>query len=304
MEFVRKLSTGIDFLSREVDTLRAERDILRSERDAAQAEQSEALASRDAALEKSDRLQKKNKVDLEEFKENILEREQQIKSLEEQVISLQEQLSDLNQTYQELEPILNLMGRAQAKLRDVSPEAAMDQSDHDLSLAPRDMADQHELKPEKKVASSQKTKKTKNGDRPENNRNGSTKSKSKGKAQKVDHRSNNAATSVQKPSKSQSDAQEPTATLDEAVVNALDAIMAYNDEPGRIFEEKWAISYPVMKELLTQVGASTQTKIKAVFDDRGKEIDHHMKKHGLGKRHNRNHQGESISDVLKLAVKK
>lgn len=83
-------------------------------------------------------------------------------------------------------------------------------------------------------------------------------------------------------------------------MSALDAIMSYNNEPDRTFEEKWAISYPVMKELLTQVGASTQTKIQAVFNARSREIEQHMKKHNLGKRHNRNHQGKRISDVLTL----
>ncbi|NJN86995.1 MAG: hypothetical protein HC881_12750 [Leptolyngbyaceae cyanobacterium SL_7_1] len=55
-----------------------------------------------------------------------------------------------------------------------------------------------------------------------------------------------------------------------------------------------------MKDLLKQVGKATQPKIEAVLKAEKEAIEQHHREHGLGGRHNRVHQGESISNVVKL----
>lgn len=90
---------------------------------------------------------------------------------------------------------------------------------------------------------------------------------------------------------------------DAYIHQALDAIMAYNNESARSHDQKWAISFPVMKDLCAQVGVATQSRIKRVFDARRDEIDQHHQQHRLGKRHNRKHQHESISDFIQLRTR-
>jgi len=55
-----------------------------------------------------------------------------------------------------------------------------------------------------------------------------------------------------------------------------------------------------MKDLLKQLGKATQPKIEAVLRAKSEAIDHHHRHHGLGQRHNRVHQGHSISEMIKL----
>ncbi|TVQ21698.1 MAG: hypothetical protein EA367_05475 [Leptolyngbya sp. DLM2.Bin15] len=88
--------------------------------------------------------------------------------------------------------------------------------------------------------------------------------------------------------------------LDPNVNLALEAIFDYNSQSGLSKEDKWAVSYPVMKDLLKQVGAATQPKIKQVFDARRDEINRHHQSHGLSSRHNRVHGDRSISDYIQL----
>lgn len=104
--------------------------------------------------------------------------------------------------------------------------------------------------------------------------------------------------SEKKPSSSKAVAS--SSEIDPNVNLALEAIFHYNDQPGLEKEDKWAVSYPVMKDLLKQVGAATQPKIKQVFDARRKEIDRHHQSHGLSSRHNRVHGDRSISDFIQL----
>jgi hypothetical protein len=87
--------------------------------------------------------------------------------------------------------------------------------------------------------------------------------------------------------------------LDPEVVRALYALMQFNDAQNS-HADKWAVSFPVMKELCKQVGVATQPKINAVFQAKADEIDQHHRDHGLGQRHNRVHQGQSISDLIRL----
>lgn len=294
LEFVRKLSTGIDFLSREVDVARAERDEAQAERD---------------------RLQDEFQDVRDHLNQQVADKDAKIVSLQSTVESLQAELTELKNTYQDLEPLLKLVGRAQNQFQHVLPEelkaAEPEEQPDEPEASPAIESNGHatqapevveeEPKPSKAPASKAKPSPRKAGGRA-----GSTQAKQAApkatrkstKSTKGD-RSRNGSKATTASKRKQSETSQ-NADLDPAVMSALDAIMKYNDEPNRAFEEKWAISYPVMKELLTQVGASTQTKIQAVFNARSHEIEQHMKKHNLGKRHNRNHQGKRISDVLTL----
>jgi hypothetical protein len=80
---------------------------------------------------------------------------------------------------------------------------------------------------------------------------------------------------------------------------ALEAIMAYNDRQEK-HDDKWVISFPVMKDLCKQLGAATQGKINEVIQMHSAEIEEHHRAHGLGERHNRVHQGASISEFIRL----
>lgn len=88
--------------------------------------------------------------------------------------------------------------------------------------------------------------------------------------------------------------------LDPDVVGAVRAIMDYNNEPGRAHAEKWAISFPVMKDLLKGIGKATQPKINAVFQELAQEIEDHHRQHALGERHNRVHKGQSITGFIRF----
>jgi predicted RNase H-like nuclease (RuvC/YqgF family) len=97
-----------------------------------------------------------------------------------------------------------------------------------------------------------------------------------------------------------SDASSSQADLDPDVLRALQAILDYNEYEATSHQQRWAISIPVMKDLLNQLGKATQPKIEAVLRAKSEAIDQHHRHHGLGQRHNRVHQGRSISDVIQL----
>lgn len=88
--------------------------------------------------------------------------------------------------------------------------------------------------------------------------------------------------------------------LDPDALRALHAILEYNQHTATSHSQKWAISIPVMKDLLKQLGKATQPKIEAVLKAKREIIDLHHRLHGLGQRHNRVHQGHSISEFIKL----
>jgi len=88
--------------------------------------------------------------------------------------------------------------------------------------------------------------------------------------------------------------------LDADVLRALNAILDYNEYAATSHQQCWAVSIPVMKDLLRQVGKATQPKIEAVLRAKSDTIQQHHRLHGLGERHNRVHQGHSISEVIKL----
>jgi hypothetical protein len=89
-------------------------------------------------------------------------------------------------------------------------------------------------------------------------------------------------------------------TIDNDALSALHAIIDFNDHFAASHRDRWAISFPVMKDLLKQVGKATQSKIDSVLKEYKDIILDHHKKHGLGARHNRVHQGKSISHIIKL----
>jgi hypothetical protein len=88
--------------------------------------------------------------------------------------------------------------------------------------------------------------------------------------------------------------------LDPDALRALHAILDFNDHTATSHGDRWAISFPVMKDLLKQVGKASQPKIDAVLRANHGVIREHHQKHGLGDRHNRAHQGRSISEVIKI----
>jgi len=90
------------------------------------------------------------------------------------------------------------------------------------------------------------------------------------------------------------------ADLDPDVLRALQALLDYNEYEATSHQQRWAISIPVMKDLLKQLGKATQPKIEAVLRTKSEAIDQHHCHHGLGQRHNRVHQGRSISEIIKL----
>ena len=92
----------------------------------------------------------------------------------------------------------------------------------------------------------------------------------------------------------------PQTDLDPDALRALQAILDFNDQTAITHSEKWAISIPVMKELLKQVGKATQPKIEAVLREMRDTIEHHHRLHGLGERHNRVHKGRSVSEKIRL----
>ena len=88
--------------------------------------------------------------------------------------------------------------------------------------------------------------------------------------------------------------------LDSDALRALHAILDFNDHIATNHAERWSISIPVMKDLLKQLGKATQPKIEAVLRANSQTIQQHHQNHGLGERHNRVHQGHSISEVITL----
>ncbi len=90
------------------------------------------------------------------------------------------------------------------------------------------------------------------------------------------------------------------ADLDSDVLRALQAVLDYNEYEATSHQQRWAISIPVMKDLLKQLGKATQPRIEAVLRAKSEAIDEHHRHHGFGQRHNRVHQGHSISEMIKL----
>jgi hypothetical protein len=110
------------------------------------------------------------------------------------------------------------------------------------------------------------------------------------------------STSTQKPTKTTTQAHKVASDLDPDpdALKALNAILHYNNHVATAHHQRWTISISIMKDLLKQVGKSSQPKVDAVLKAKSEEIKKHHRLQGLGERHNRIHQGASISDLIQL----
>lgn len=80
---------------------------------------------------------------------------------------------------------------------------------------------------------------------------------------------------------------------------AINLIMAWNDDPARDFNHKWFISVPSILELIRGSGYSaSQGRVQAAMRQRKEEIDTHHQKHGLGQRHNSRHNQPITGDLV------
>lgn len=88
---------------------------------------------------------------------------------------------------------------------------------------------------------------------------------------------------------------EPTATT---INHAIDAIMAYNNAPDRLHDEKWAITINALKSY-----AQSQHTIMRIMEERRTEIDAHHAQHQINAaKHNHRHKRKhKITDVIAIA---
>jgi hypothetical protein len=88
--------------------------------------------------------------------------------------------------------------------------------------------------------------------------------------------------------------RKPKAEISETINNAIDAIMAWNDSPGRRHDEKWLITINNLKQF-----CSAQPRILQILSDRQAELKAHARKHGLEPQHNLRHRGKrTITEVI------
>jgi len=73
--------------------------------------------------------------------------------------------------------------------------------------------------------------------------------------------------------------------------------MAYNDENGRLHDEKWFITANLLKKF-TERG--NQRAAERVLQDRAEEIQAHHQKHKLQPDHNNRHKRHNILEIVKL----
>lgn len=82
------------------------------------------------------------------------------------------------------------------------------------------------------------------------------------------------------------------------VNEAIDLILAWNDTPGRAFDEKWYIGFPALQQLLRGSGFSaSQPRLQQALKEREAEIEQHHNQHGLGQRHNVRHVKPINEDI-------
>lgn len=80
---------------------------------------------------------------------------------------------------------------------------------------------------------------------------------------------------------------------------AIDLIMAWNDDPVRDFNHKWFISVPAILSLIRGSGYSaSQGRVMAVMGQRKSDIDAHHAQHRLGQRHNTRHDRPITEDLV------
>ncbi len=84
---------------------------------------------------------------------------------------------------------------------------------------------------------------------------------------------------------------------DEIVSRAISAIMTYNDENGRLYDEKWFVTANLIKKF-TERG--NQRAAERVLQDRAEEIQAHHQKHKLQPDHNNRHKRHNILEIVRL----
>ncbi len=89
----------------------------------------------------------------------------------------------------------------------------------------------------------------------------------------------------------------PRGASGEIVDRAIDAMMAYNDMPERLHQDKWAISINILKEFV-----SSQPAIQRGLEQREAEIRAHHEQHQIDpKKHNFFHRGKhKITDFIQI----
>jgi len=81
------------------------------------------------------------------------------------------------------------------------------------------------------------------------------------------------------------------------VNRAIDKLIEYNNQPGLLHTDKWAIGISVLKRLT----GCYQGVISRVLEDRKEELEQHHRQHGLGITHNNYHRGKlQVTDVIQL----
>lgn len=101
-----------------------------------------------------------------------------------------------------------------------------------------------------------------------------------------------------------------TRTIAHRLDQAIDAIMAYNDAPGRKHDDKWAIGINTLKAFVKSQEAIVKTiggknrKGQWIIGTRQAEIEHHHAIHQIDPlSHNYKHRGKrSISQIIPLAL--
>ncbi|MBD1848346.1 hypothetical protein H6F89_34360 [Cyanobacteria bacterium FACHB-63] len=86
----------------------------------------------------------------------------------------------------------------------------------------------------------------------------------------------------------------------ETINAAIDAIMAHNNMPNRLYDQKWAISINALKEY-----SKSQYTIQQILTERRDEITAHHAQHQIDSiKHNHRHKGKyKITEIIPLGAK-
>jgi len=87
-----------------------------------------------------------------------------------------------------------------------------------------------------------------------------------------------------------------TGEADGMINRAIDAIIAHNNAPGRLHDDKWAITINGLKNY-----SLNQRTIQRIIEERKDEIEQHHAQHQLGLRHNDRHKRKfKINQVVQI----
>jgi hypothetical protein len=85
---------------------------------------------------------------------------------------------------------------------------------------------------------------------------------------------------------------------DDAIIErAISAIMAYNDQPGRTYDEKWLVTVSLLKKFTPN---HNQRAAQRVLDERKVEIIQHHQKHQLQPDHNNRHKKHNVTATVQI----